>query len=216
MDYKKISIALSILTMLLLAALALTYFKTKNLSAAKTNTSGVAESTAESEALEEALDQPPKEKNAKVIAKIGDREITLTELQSEIQKLPPGYPVNFNDKKGKVDFLKQYIGVLLLYQEAQKKGLANDPEILKQTLETKKGLMVDKYLNAEIPIPEISDSEVEVFYAMNKAQLPGRKYEEIKDQLKFELIQQKRREAYNNLVAKLIQDDKVKIFEDKL
>lgn len=215
MDYKKISLGLLIATVVLLVGLILTYLKMQGLSASKIDKAGQANSATELGALS-ALDQPKKEKGAKVIAKIGKREVTLTELEGEIQKLPPQVSVNFKDKKQRVEFLRQYIGLLLLYGEALKKGLGQDPEILKQTLETKKGLMVDKYLAREIPVPQVTEAEMKLFYGINKDQLQGIKFEEIKDKIEFELIQQKRREAYNNLVAKLTQAEKVEIFEDKL
>ncbi len=215
MDYKKISLGLLIVAVVLLVGLILTYLKMQGLSTSKIDKAGQANSATELEALS-VLDQPKKEKGAKVIAKIGKREITLTELEGEIQKLPPQISVNFKDKKQRVEFLRQYIGLLLLYDQASKKGLAQDPEILKQTLETKKGLMVDKYLASEIPMPQVTEAEMKLFYGMNKEQLQGIKFEEIKDKIEFELIQQKRREAYNSLVAKLTQAEKVEIFEDKL
>ena len=124
--------------------------------------------------------------------------------------------MNFKEKKGKLDLLKQYLGLLLLYDAALRKGFDQDPEIVKQTLEAKKGLMVDKYLASEIPAPQISDSEVKLFFEANKEIFKDKKLEEVKDQIKFELFQQKRREAYNSLVAKLTQAEKVEIFEDKL
>ena len=215
MDYKKISLGLLIVAVVLLVGLILTYLKMQSLSAVKIDKANQVNSASDLEAMS-ALDQPQKEKGAKVIAKIGKREITLTELEGEIQKLPPQVSVNFKDKKQRVEFLRQYIGLLLLYDQALKKGLAQDPEVLKQTLETKKGLMVDKYLAGEIPIPQVTEAEMKLFYGMNKEQLQGIKFEEIKDKIEFELIQQKRREAYNSLVAKLTQAEKVEIFEDKL
>lgn len=215
MDYKKISLGLLIVTVVLLAGLIFTYLKMQSLSASKIDKAGQLNSAAELEALS-ALDQPKKEKGAKVIAKIGKREITLTELEGEIQKLPPQISVNFKDKKQRVEFLRQYIGLLLLYDQASKKGLAQDSEILKQTLETKKGLMVDKYLASEIPMPQVTEAEMKLFYGMNKEQLQGIKFEDIKNKIEMELIQQKRRESYNSLVAKLTQAEKVEIFEDKL
>jgi len=215
MDYKKISLGLLIVTVVLLVGLILTYLKMQGLSASKIDESGQANSATELEALS-VLDQPKKEKGAKVIAKIGKREITLTELEGEIQKLPPQISVNFKDKKQRVEFLRQYIGLLLLYDRALKKGLGQDQEVLKQTMETKKGLMVDKYLASEIPIPQVTDAEMKLFYGMNKERLPGMKFEDIKDKIEMELIQQKRRESYNSLVAKLTQAEKVEIFEDKL
>lgn len=215
MDYKKISLGLLILTVVILAGIILMYFKIQKLSASKIDPEMQAKYAKELE-LMAVLDQPKKEEGAKVVAQVGEREITLTELEGEIQKLPPGISVNFKEKKQKIDFLKQYIGLLILYDQARKKGLSQDSEVIRQTLETKKGLMVDKYLASEIPTPQISEAELKLFYGLNKDQLQGRKFEEIKDQLQFELIQQKRRQAYNQLVAKLTQAEKVEIFEDKL
>ncbi|EQB64198.1 MAG: hypothetical protein RBG1_1C00001G1777 [candidate division Zixibacteria bacterium RBG-1] len=215
MDYKKISLGLLIVAVVLLVGLILTYLKMQSLSAVKIDKASQVNSASDLEAMS-ALDQPQKEKGAKVIAKIGKREITLTELEGEIQKLPPQISVNFKDKKQRVEFLRQYIGLLLLYDQAIKKGLDRDPEVLKQTLETKKGLVVDKYLASEIPMPQVTEAEMKLFYGMNKEQLQGIKFEEIKDKIEFELIQQKRREAYKSLVAKLTQAEKVEIFEDKL
>lgn len=215
MDYKKISLGLLIASGVLLVGLIVTYLKMQNLSANKTGPAGQIDSVSKLEDLS-ALDQPKKEKGAKVIAKIGKREITLTELEGEIQKLPPQVSVNFQDKKQRVEFLRQYIGILLLYDEALKRGLDRDPEVLKQTLETKKGLMVDKFLSSEIPVPQVTEAEIKLFYGVNKERLQGMKFEDIKQQIEYELMQQKRREAYNGLVAKLTQAEKVEIFEDKL
>ncbi len=215
MDYKKISLGLLILTAVILAGIIIMYFKIQKLSASKIDPEMQAKYAKELE-LMATLDQPKKEEGAKVVAQVGKREITLTELEGEIQKLPPGISVNFKEKKQRVEFLRQYIGLLLLYDHALEKGFDKDPEVIRQTLETKKGLMVDKYLASEIPIPPISEAELKLFYGMNKEQLQGRKFEEIKEQIQFELIQQKKREAYNNLVAKLTQAEKVEIFEDKL
>src|SRR4030067_909712 len=134
MDYKKISLGLLIVAVVLLVGLILTYLKMQSLSAVKIDKASQVNSASDLEAMS-ALDR--------------------------------------------------------------------DPEVLKQTLETKKGLVVDKYLASEIPMPQVTEAEMKLFYGMNKEQLQGIKFEEIKDKIEFELIQQKRREAYKRLVAKL-------------
>ncbi len=65
----------------------------------------------------------PEKKGGAVVARIGDREITMTELEDEIEKLPLSTQGQFKDKAGKLKFLQGYIGSELLYHTASAPGI---------------------------------------------------------------------------------------------
>ena len=151
-----------------------------------------------------------------VVACIGDREITMTELENEIEKLPPSLQTQFKDKKGKLRFLQQYVGAELLYDTATRRGLDKDKDVIEGSFQMKKQLMINKLLTEEIPQDiQASESEIKLYYDAHKEDFKDKKLEEVKSQIESELKRQKQQEAYNKLVMKMMEAEKVKIYDDQ-
>jgi len=163
------------------------------------------------------LDQgKTKKEGGVVVARIGEREITMTGLENEIEKLPPSVQTQFKDKKGKLQFLQQYVGRELLYDTALRRGFDQDKDVLEGAFQMKKELMINKLLVEEIPQNvEIGESEIKLYYDAHKEDFEDKELNEVKSQIEFELKREKQQEAYNKLVQKMTEAEEVKIYDDQ-
>jgi len=104
-----------------------------------------------------------------VVARIGDRAITLEDLEDRIENLPPYVREQFQDPQQKVTFLKQYIATELFYDTAKRRGYDRDKEIVQQAFEAKKGLMVEKLIAEEIQgTVHIDTADIRLYYEAHK------------------------------------------------
>ncbi|KPK74284.1 MAG: hypothetical protein AMJ89_06795 [candidate division Zixibacteria bacterium SM23_73] len=151
-----------------------------------------------------------------VVARIGEKEITMTDLENEIEKLPLSVQTQFKDKKGKLKLLQQYVGTELLYDTALRRGFDKDKEVLEGAFQMEKQLMINKLLTEEIPQDiEISESEIKLYYDAHKQDFKDKELNEVKSQIEFELKRNKQQEAYSKLVQKMMEAEKVKIYDDQ-
>jgi tetratricopeptide (TPR) repeat protein len=155
-------------------------------------------------------------KGGAVIARIGDREITRSELEDEVEKLPPSVQSQFKAKEGKLKFLQGYIGSELLYHTALRRGLDKDKEVEEGILQVTKQMMINKLLTQEIPQDvQISENEIKLYYDAHKEEFKDKKLEEVRSQIESELKKMKQQEAYGKLVSKMMEAEKVKIYDDQ-
>ncbi len=179
-------------------------------------------------ALDES--QKPKSKPGEVVAKIGDRTITIGDLNYEINRLPSYVRSQIKDRKSKVEFLKQYIAQELLYDSAKRKGLDKDKEVIEGVFQAKKALMAQKLLQQEIEASGITDkytnADVETYYKANKEKYAERDkngkikrippFQEVAKKVAQDFIQEKQQEAYQQLIERLMKAENVVIYEDKI
>jgi tetratricopeptide (TPR) repeat protein len=163
------------------------------------------------------LDKPDQQnRTGKIVARIGKREITLSDLENEIQKLPASVSSQFKDKMKKLEFLKQWVSNELFYDAALRKGYDQDKDVIEGAFQMKKQLMINKLLKEEIPTDiQISESEIKLYYDAHKEDLKDKKIEEVKSQIEAELLRQRQEEAYRKLVSQMMEAEKVKIYEDQ-
>jgi peptidyl-prolyl cis-trans isomerase C len=110
--------------------------------------------------------QPLKEKE---LARVNDRIITLDEFEGEMERLPQFLKTQMIFEEGRRKFLQELINQELLLQEARKRGLDKDKEILANLEIVKKGLITNA-LREELCAgkDEVSDEEVASYYRENK------------------------------------------------
>ena len=163
------------------------------------------------------LDQTePERKGGVVVARIRDREITMGELDGEIEKLPPSVQEQFKDREGKLKFLQGYLGSELLYHAALRKGLDKDRDVQEGISQFRKQMMINRLLADEIPQDiEISESEIKLYYDAHQEEFKDRKLNEVRPQIESELKKMKQEEAYNKLVTRMLQAEEVKVFDDQ-
>ncbi|OGC89112.1 MAG: hypothetical protein A2142_06695 [candidate division Zixibacteria bacterium RBG_16_48_11] len=157
-------------------------------------------------------------KGGTVIARIGDKKITKPELLEQFGSLPPQMAVPFATKADTINFLNQYLGLELIYQQALNQGLGADSAVLFQVQEAKKQLMIDKYLATNLAIYQLppSEEDINAFYQANKARLGNRSLVDVRAEIGAILSRQQQRVAYQNLVDQLWQSKEVEVYEESL
>ena len=101
-----------------------------------------------------------------VVAEIGSEKITLSQFQTELEKLPPNLRQMASDKKIQKEFLEQLATSRLLYQEGVKQGLTKDPAVKNQIDEATHKIVLGALLQREIEsrIKAPSQEEVNQYY----------------------------------------------------
>lgn len=76
--------------------------------------------------------------------------------------------------------------------------------------------MINKLLKEEIPSDiRVSDSDIKLYYDAHKEDFKDKKMDEVRAQIESELIRQRQEEAYMELLSRMMQAQKVKIYEDQ-
>lgn len=102
-----------------------------------------------------------------VIAKVSNRNITLSEFKSRIERLPPYYQkiIKNNLKR----YLDETIMEMLLYEEALRKRLDRDKEVLSVVEEARKKVLISKVVADEVENKaRASEDEIIRYYEEHK------------------------------------------------
>ncbi len=161
----------------------------------------------------------PKPKD-EVVAKLGERVITRADLEARIGDLPPYLQNQYKDEKKKLEFLRQYLAQELLYEAAKRRGLDKDGDVIRQTFEMKKGLMVGKLLEEEVRDKcNVTDKEVELYYNAHKDEFKRegkiRSLQEVRPEIESAIQREKEEEEVKKLIQKLLTGEEVEIYEDR-
>jgi peptidyl-prolyl cis-trans isomerase C len=106
-------------------------------------------------------------KSGKVVAEVGSEKITLEEVDSMIGNVPKQYQAQALANKDKL--LDNIINQKLLYGEALKQNLKEDPAVKKQIEEATKEILIRDYLKREIEQKAVvSDADAQAYYDGNK------------------------------------------------
>jgi hypothetical protein len=104
------------------------------------------------------------EQAARVVAKVGERTITLGEFAKAIERMDQFDRLKYQSKERRRELLEEMIDVELLAVEAKRLGLDNEPEArdaLRQIL--RDALLADARLGMPTPA-QIPDAEVRAYY----------------------------------------------------
>jgi tetratricopeptide (TPR) repeat protein len=149
-----------------------------------------------------------------IVAKIDSDIITLQDFNNWYNRIPSEIKSKYPDKK---TLFKQFIGEELLYRMAIRKGLQNDPEILKETSEIKKRLMLQKVLNEELKSKiNITENDLKLYYQANKSKYNNKPFNEVVQNIYNDLLQLKIEEQSKILFEKLLKANRVEIFDGNI
>lgn len=111
----------------------------------------------------------PEQKAGTYVARVGKTIITQEDVEKEFKGLPPQIQKVFDGKEGMERFVDELVKKEMLYQEAQKRGLENDPEFKKKLDEFKKLTLISALLEKEIEDKvKIGDKEARSYYDSHK------------------------------------------------
>lgn len=108
-------------------------------------------------------------KEGKVIARIGKEQITDIQLNKELQKLPEWMREEYNKPDKKIEFLKQYMAMELLWRKARRLGYDKDAEVRLKLNDISKELAIKKLLENELSKKiNVTPDQIELYYKANK------------------------------------------------
>lgn len=164
------------------------------------------------------IDATKPEKGDVVVAKVGDQNIYLSEINRQIQLLPPQVQKEFATKAGKKKFLDQYVGMQLLFRAAERENYGSDPEIIRQKQELYKKLMVEKYMTEKVsPTIKIDSLDVKNFYAAHKAdRYNNAPFDSVMTQVFYDYQGEKGNQAISGYVDRLARAEQVQILEQNI
>lgn len=162
-----------------------------------------------------------------VVARIGEREVTQGDIDFELNQLPPSVREMYSTKEKKLEFLNQYLLTEVLYKSAKNMGLDRNPEVIEAAFQSKKSIMVQKYLQDKISNEvQIEPSDVELYYEAHKDKyvekdeegnvVREKPFQEVQRQVAQDLAMEKQQEVYQRTAERLMRAESVQIYEDKL
>ena len=148
-----------------------------------------------STALEPGKDKP---QGAVTVAKIGPREITMTEVDSVIDTLSPQLKADIAQPGKKVEFVKKYVAEELIYQKALRLKLDDTPDFKKRLADVMKQLLVQKIVEDEVGAKiTVDEADLRNFFTTNKE-----KYA-LKDRVVASMIKAKDQAAADDIEKRL-------------
>ena len=160
----------------------------------------------------------PAPKDKQILAKINNYEITLDEFQEEFKESSYG---RNGTPESKQDFLNNLINRKLILQDAQKKGLDKDRRFLKMIEkfweQSLLKLALDKKTKETAGSASVSDKEIEDTYNnMLKEGRTDKSYDEMYQQIKWEVTRAKETQQLNDWIAQLHKKADIKVNYDLL
>jgi len=108
-------------------------------------------------------------KSGEVVARIGKRDITQSEIDSAIAAVPEWMRKQLEQKSQRLEFIRNYVATEVLYEKAKRLGIDKKIEIREAVENAKKQLIVQNYLKQEIEKKlEIDPQDVENYYKANQ------------------------------------------------
>jgi tetratricopeptide (TPR) repeat protein len=168
--------------------------------------------------------QPVEDRSA-VVALIGDRKITLADLDREIQKLPPRHQETLAGPKEKLEFLKDYVAQELMVSTARRSGFDRDPKLREMVEDAEKLLLAQRLYDEEVKQKvRITDSDLQLYYQAHQDDYrePGKEGEpgkvkpfaEVRQIVARDVTRLKEKEIYARLIARMTSAEKVVIFDN--
>ncbi len=155
----------------------------------------------------------------KTVAKIGKREIYISELNAAINALPDTIRGQYTTPEGKLKFLRTgFIPKELLYNQALRKGLDEKPEIKQKLKQLKKDFLAQQVMIEEFGSSmSVTPQEIQSFYRANKDSLyGGKEFSEVSQQVVQDLMAHKQDSLSYSLMGKLYGSEEVEIFPESL
>ena len=103
------------------------------------------------------------------VAKVGDKNITKEEIQTEMSALPPMGKASFMGADGVARFVDQVVKREGLYLEAKKRGLENDKDAQKKIEEAKKIALINYMIDKEVgAASQVGEKDIRDYYESHK------------------------------------------------
>ncbi len=153
-----------------------------------------------------------------MLAKIGDRAITIADLNQWLNKMPPDMAKNYRTPEMKFELLKAKIADQLLYDSALRSGYDKRPEIEEAVADAKRQILASSYYRDHVSEGfSANEAEIQGFYDQYKDEyFGGKPLEEVSDSVMTMFKQYKLMDARYKLSRSLYEAEKVQLFPKNL
>ncbi|MBI5696798.1 MAG: peptidylprolyl isomerase [Nitrospirae bacterium] len=111
-------------------------------------------------------------KGAAVLATVNGNNITVEDFAVEAMRLSPGEQQALADPENQKKFLETLVNKQVVIQEAQRKGVEKDPEVIKRLKPIKDELVWRQYIKLEVlDKAKVADKDVKDYFDKNKSDL---------------------------------------------
>ena len=139
-------------------------------------------------------------KGGTLVAEVGNRKITLREVDEALDALPPWMKEQFKGSEKKLEFMKKFVADELFYRKAKKLEYDKDGELRKKTADFMKQLMINKILEDEIKDKiTVAEDDLKNYFKANQD-----RYKEMA-QARIRLIKAGMEEIAQNILKELKQ-----------
>jgi len=108
-------------------------------------------------------------KRGEVVARIGKRDITQTEIDRALAAVPEWMRKQLEQGPQRLEFIRNYVATEVLYEKEKRLGIDKKAEIREALENTKKQLIVQNYLSKEIEQKlKFDPQDIENYYKANK------------------------------------------------
>lgn len=103
-----------------------------------------------------------------VLAKMGDKVITVGDIENELSKIPPQFLTHFTDPVRKQQYIQSVVDRMLFAEEAKAKGLPEREDVKEKINSYVDRILYSEYLKTLTEGLAVTDDEVAKYYAANK------------------------------------------------
>lgn len=139
----------------------------------------------------------------RVLARIGSRTITVGEYMDALAAEAPLVRMRFDSAERKKAFLDSLVRVELLAQEAERRGLDRDPEVLHRVKRALADKLLEQLRRDLVKPGAISDANALAYYGAHRDDYRQSTFEQVKQHIKNTLLEQQRTAAIKRYVDKL-------------
>lgn len=104
-----------------------------------------------------------------VLAIVGNREITKTDVNLILQNLNPQTAAQFRSEDGMKNLVSELVNQELFYLDAVDQGLDKEEKFIEEVEKAKSGILKQFALNKVLNSAKISESDIEDYYEANKS-----------------------------------------------
>jgi tetratricopeptide (TPR) repeat protein len=153
----------------------------------------------------------------KVIAKIGDRKITVTDFNEELRQLPQDMQDKINSPEEKRKFLDQVIGRDLIYHAALREGFDKETAVRKDLHRLEKEYLIQYYSQQKIaPTVRPDTADLRLYFNANKDKYGKKTFDAAREDVTRDYMNYIGSRAIMEYMKKLMQAEQVQVFEENL
>jgi tetratricopeptide (TPR) repeat protein len=153
----------------------------------------------------------------KIVARVGGRDITLADLNREMQILPPQMQNDLSTYDKRFQFLQQVIGRDLVYHAALREGYDREQEIQQAVQQLEKEYLIQYYTRHKIaPSLKLDTADLKLYYDAHKGTYENKPFGDVQDKVTQDYLSYAGQKLFGEHIKSLMEAEQVQIFEENL